>query len=186
MVDGRTRVLFDSGTEHRYKPSSMGKLTMINARKKLQRAFTLTSILAKEDPDTSQSSTHEPIPEASAVGARSSTPKEIQSPPKSVKSENNLRSSPKKAERKLRALMDFRQMQSAAQESVDEDMEQGIVASRFGPDMKLVIVHTINDAEDGCEFEHFFTTAPPDLVQAGIFSQIASPLFFYSSDFRKV
>ena len=32
--------------------------------------------------------------------------------------------------------------------------------------MKLVVVHTINDAEGGCEFEHFFSTAPPDLVQA--------------------
>ena len=25
MVDGRTRVLFDSGTEHRYTPASMAK-----------------------------------------------------------------------------------------------------------------------------------------------------------------
>ena len=31
--------------------------------------------------------------------------------------------------------------------------------------MKLVVVHAINDAEGGCEFEHFFSTAPPDLVQ---------------------
>ena len=31
--------------------------------------------------------------------------------------------------------------------------------------MRLVVVHAINDAEGGCEFEHFFSTAPPDLVQ---------------------
>ena len=63
-------------------------------------------------------------------------------------------------------------------------------------------------AQDGCEFEHFFSTTPGDLVQvragvrigvrvrvrillatelvqAGIFSQIATPLF-YSGEFRKV
>ena len=41
-----------------------------------------------------------------------------------------------------------------------------VTFSRFAPNMKLVVVHTINDAEGGCEFEHFFSTAPPDLVQA--------------------
>jgi len=51
--------------------------------------------------------------------------------------------------------------------------------------MKLVIVHAINEAEDGCEFEHFFSTTPGDLVQAGIFSQIATPQF-YSGEFRKL
>ena len=41
-----------------------------------------------------------------------------------------------------------------------------VTFSRFAPHMKLVVVHAINDAEGGCEFEHFFSTAPPDLVQA--------------------
>ena len=33
---------------------------------------------------------------------------------------------------------------------------------------------------------HLLTYLPPGLVQAGLFSTIASPLFFYSPDFRKV
>ena len=41
-----------------------------------------------------------------------------------------------------------------------------VTFSRFAPHMRLVVVHAINDAEGGCEFEHFFSTAPPDLVQA--------------------
>ena len=36
MVDGRTRILFDSGTEHRYKPASMHKLTLADPRAKLR------------------------------------------------------------------------------------------------------------------------------------------------------
>lgn len=58
--------------------------------------------------------------------------------------------------------------------------------SGFSTEIKLVLVHAVNDADGGCEFEHFFSTAPPDLVQAGIFSQIASPLFFHSPAFREV
>ena len=44
--------------------------------------------------------------------------------------------------------------------------KEAAAGSRFGAGMKLVIVHAINDAVDGCEFEHFFSTTPPDLVQA--------------------
>ena len=43
---------------------------------------------------------------------------------------------------------------------------------------KLLLVHVIDEAEDGCEFDEFFTMTPPDLLQMGqIFRTPAVPLF---------
>ena len=146
----------------------------------------------------------------------------IVQPPADIE-QGGLRLSPKKLGGKLLEGSRGQQKSQKASEALaeeGEDVTEAVVGSRFGANMKLVIVHAISAAEDGCEFEHFFSTTPPDLVQAavlllttdyclltvlyctalyctyvflttdlvqaGIFSQIAAPLFSYSTDFRKV
>jgi hypothetical protein len=52
--------------------------------------------------------------------------------------------------------------------------------------VKLVLVHAVDAADDGCDFEVFFAACPPDLLQLGqIFAQPATPLFS-SPAFRTV
>lgn len=52
--------------------------------------------------------------------------------------------------------------------------------------IKLLLVHSVDAQEDGCEFDHFFSVTPPDLVHAGqVFHQPAVPLFS-SPAFRAV
>ena len=62
----------------------------------------------------------------------------------------------------------------------------GLEAGGEGKKLKLLLVHAIDSNDDGCEFDHFFSVAPPDLVQLGqIFRVPAIPLF-HSPHFRKV
>ena len=184
MVDGRTRVLFESGKEHRYKPASMGKLTLADPKAKLraaQRCAWSTTVLISNVFD--------------APGKRSASFET------SARSETGTRLQLSRAEKVPTDLEEQRRSSKARSQSERSPSRRPLTTSitdsrpvtlsRFGANMKLVVVHAINDGEvdgvlDGCEFEHFFSTTPPDLVQAGIFSQIASPLFFYSPDFRKV
>ena len=52
--------------------------------------------------------------------------------------------------------------------------------------IKLVLVHAVDAQEDGCEFDHFFSVTPPDLIHAGqLFRMPAVPLFS-SPAFRAV
>ena len=52
--------------------------------------------------------------------------------------------------------------------------------------IKLVLVHAVDAQEDGCEFDHFFSVTPPDLIHAGqLFHMPAVPLFS-SPAFRAV
>ena len=53
MVDGRTRVLFDSGTEHRYTLASMAKLSLalaLTLTLPLTLTLTLTLTLPRHEP----------------------------------------------------------------------------------------------------------------------------------------
>jgi len=216
MVDGRTRVLFDNGKEHRYKPSSVHKLTLADPRAKLramQRVALSAGALVQNGALRSMSKMHGSMADMSAalgdfadqvsqsvsqtVSQSESTPPKA-SPPKSTPPKSRLSgrsaSDPVGVVGAL-AAADIERGKEPGDRSPPSrarPQSQGVVDtrpltfSRFPASMKLVVVHAINDAEDGCEFEHFFTTAPPDLVQAGLFSTIASPLFFYSPDFRKV
>lgn len=44
--------------------------------------------------------------------------------------------------------------------------------------IKLLLVHAVDAQDDGCEFDHFFSVTPSDLVHAGqLFHMTAVPLF---------
>ena len=90
-------------------------------------------------------------------------------PPADIE-QGGLRLSPKKLGGKLlegsRGQQKSQKADALAEEG--EDVTEAVVGSRFGANMKLVIVHAISAAEDGCEFEHFFSTTPPDLVQVAV------------------
>ena len=94
----------------------------------------------------------------------------IVQPPADIE-QGGLRLSPKKLGGKLLEGSRGQQKSQKASEALaeeGEDVTEAVVGSRFGANMKLVIVHAISAAEDGCEFEHFFSTTPPDLVQAAV------------------
>ena len=90
-------------------------------------------------------------------------------PPADIE-QGGLRLSPKKLGGKLLDVSRGQQKSQKADALAEEaeDVTEAVVGSRFGANMKLVIVHAISAAEDGCEFEHFFSTTPPDLVQAAV------------------
>ena len=223
MVDGRTRVLFDSGSEHRYtpasvagltlalnptliltitryKPASMAKLTLGNPKANLKAGLQRFSTLNKAAVALSEVTLR--VSEGDSSGGdsnstpRSASPKRSRNP---LKGEQTLRLSPMKAGRKLMvetpadieqgggfkgsnvsagSLKLTRQSSGSLKlgrkllaERISQKADalaekEAAAGSRFGAGMKLVIVHAINDAVDGCEFEHFFSTTPPDLVQA--------------------
>ena len=59
-------------------------------------------------------------------------------------------------------------------------------ATGEAPRIKLLLVHAVDTQEDGCEFDHFFSVTPPDLIHAGqLFHMPAVPLFS-SPAFRAV
>ena len=93
----------------------------------------------------------------------------IVQPPADIE-QGGLRLSPKKLGGKLLDVSRGQQKSQKADALAEEaeDVTEAVVGSRFGANMKLVIVHAISAAEDGCEFEHFFSTTPPDLVQAAV------------------
>ena len=185
MVDGRTRVLFDNGKEHRYKPSSVHKLTLADPRAKL-RALQRVALSAGALVHGSMSKVHGSMSNMLAdlgdlsdpsTSPKSTSPKAT--PPKSTspKSGKGCSRSASASGRLDREAVDIERGKSLPGErspSRARPQSQGVVDtrpvtfSRFPAHMKLVVVHAINDAEDGCEFEHFFTTAPPDLVQAAV------------------
>ena len=185
MVDGRTRVLFDNGKEHRYKPSSVHKLTLADPRAKL-RALQRVALSAGALVHGSMSKVHGSMSNMLAdlgdlsdpsTSPKSTSPKAT--PPKSTspKSRSGCSRSASASGRLDREAVDIERGKSLPGErspSRARPQSQGVVDtrpvtfSRFPAHMKLVVVHAINDAEDGCEFEHFFTTAPPDLVQAAV------------------
>ena len=68
MEDGRTRVRFDSGEEHRYKPSSLTKLTLVRRAQLTGRELSARGpSTARCNASEAKSSTHD---EGSALHAR--------------------------------------------------------------------------------------------------------------------
>ena len=178
----------------RYKPASMAKLARAdpkaNLRAGLKRQLTVCKAVS--------ALTEVYIPEADSGGSngsngcgRSKSPlksmlrlspaktgrKLMIKPPADLEeggghvSAGSVRLSPRKLGRRLLGEKKSpwpETLKADTQADKGEDVTEAVAGSRFGANMKLVIVHAINDAEDGCEFEHFFSTTPPDLVQAVI------------------
>ena len=48
----------------------------------------------------------------------------------------------------------------------------------------IVMAHENHPEKGGCQFERFFTTTPPDLIQAGLYKQLALPCYEGEQDRR--
>ena len=157
MEDGRTRITFESGQEYRYKVSSLHRLTPV------KRAPSFGTSLASDRSGRSGTLKLSHAVSSAAAGVRKAEERAKEQVKKRLQEFKRHSSD-------LMFLLVLNKHTFVGDDGATLAVE---VRAARAQGMDFLLVHDVDETEDGCAFDRMFQVTPGDLIADNIYSQLA-------------